>query len=67
MNTPIQRMVESQTGLAKQRARLVLPPGLKESDALVMLPLLFWGMTAQAQSADAGGQRGAPASITMER
>ena len=68
MNTPIQRMVESQTGFAKQRARLMIPQGLKEGDAHVMLPLLFWGMSAQAQSSDVGGgNNGAPSSIAMER
>ena len=50
MNTPIQRLIESQTGLAKQRARIVLPADAKEADKLVMLQLIFFGMTNAAQS-----------------
>lgn len=65
MNTLIQRLLESQVGFSKRRARMRIPD-VAEQEKMLLLPLIFAAMSAEAQNNETGGG-GAPQTMEMER
>jgi hypothetical protein len=73
MNTCVQKVVESQIGIASRRARMIFPMGLDDRSKLLLLPMVMQAMGGQQASDNGGGgaplaleMTGTPASLSME-